>query len=97
MQQTGDPLQGTLSAITDNGFSVLIVMGVIASLVIGGWILYKLMKETIEEDSEPAPKASVAASKPAAKKPAKKKPAAKKPAKSSGKRTSGKKTSRKKR
>lgn len=94
VQQTGDPLQGTMSAIADNGFSTLIVLGVIATVVIGGWLLYKLMKEAIEEDLEPAPKAASIKKPAAAKKsPAKKKPAPKKTAKKSP----AKKTTRKKR
>ncbi len=78
VQETGQPLSGTATSVVENSSSVLVITGIIALLIVGAWILYKLMKETVEEDLTPSPAAAKKSA--GAKKPAtttKKKPAAK--------------------
>lgn len=86
VQKTGDPLRGTTTAVVENGFSIMFV-AVIATLVVGAFILYKLMKETVEETSEPESKPAAtkkpSTAKKSARKPAKKKTPSGKPAKKS--------------
>lgn len=63
VQQTGEPLKGVTASVMENGLSTIVVLTVIVLVVIGGWILYKLLREAVEENTEPAPKAKATVAK----------------------------------
>ncbi len=55
VQETGQPAEGVATVAAD-GLSTLWIGIIVVVIAIGGWLLFKLLKETVEEESRPAPK-----------------------------------------
>jgi len=86
VQSTGDPLSGSVSNNANDSLPMSWIIGIFLIIIIGGFIFYKLLRETIEEATSPEP-----ATKPrVVKSPAKKTAASKKSSSNKRKKTSKK-------
>ncbi len=91
VETTGEPISGGSTNVVNEGLPTSWIVGIILIVVIGGYVFYKLLKETIEESTpEVAPskatvKKSSSSTKPASKSTAKKKSSPNKRKKSSAK------------